>query len=548
MADYSRAEREEAVKRGEAMPDKESGGKFPIKNASDLHNAIEDYNRIPAGEKPAVKRHIIARARALGLTSKLPADWHVGAEGVADDVLTQDTGTTDLGTQSEVLRLGSKTSVRSVDRGLADDGHRKKKREDPLHIVDEATLGSALRAYRDLPESDKPAAMGRIVNRARQLRLVSRLPKEWNVTQEDIRLSAVLVLDEAIGEAITQEAVPDADASDGVMRIKVPFYIGNSVARTAAFKKPILFPSSLLPQIVEEGTRRIAEGKMPLTVYARHAHAMSAEEMPIGKIVALEHDNRVGRAVIDIVDDGRYGTQTQRLIKAKMLNAVSLRSEEFELEDAKVNGQMVLEAKVLQLAGIDFAPDGPAQPTFGIEVLAAEAVVEHNPPPDEEDDPHMEITLERVRAEAPAIVQEIERPLREQITSLTAERDSAITERDAERAKVIELEKATAKSEADAEVAKLAAEFPQPAEALKVLQEKCKDCANAAEVKAAVAPILLDALKHATKPVAPAGDEKPAGMLLAEMFGKPRGQVITQDATHEDESESERVWGLAVPD
>jgi hypothetical protein len=250
---------------------------------------------------------------------------------------------------------------------------------------------------------------------------------------------------------------------------------------------------------------------MPLTVYARHAHAMSAEEMPIGKIVELEHDGRVGRAVIDIVDDGRFGTQTQRLVKAKMLNAVSLRSEEFELEDAKVNGQMVLEAKVLQLAGIDFAPDGPAQPTFGIEVLAAEAVVEHNPPPDEEDDQHMEITLERVRAEAPAIIQEIEKPLREQITSLTAERDSTITERDELRGKVIELEKATAKSEADAEVAKLAAEFPKPADALKVLQDKCKDCANAAEVRGTVAPILLDALKHATKPVETTGDDFPAG-------------------------------------
>ncbi len=68
---YSAEERKKMSESGEAMPD----GSYPIANGSDLSNAIQAYGR--ASNQATVKRHIVRRARALGETSKLPADWNV---------------------------------------------------------------------------------------------------------------------------------------------------------------------------------------------------------------------------------------------------------------------------------------------------------------------------------------------------------------------------------------------------------------------------------------------------------------------------------------
>lgn len=69
MTTFSTAERKSLAKQGKAEPD----GSFPIRNASDLKNAIRDFGR--AGSKPSDKAHIIARAKALGLSGNLPMSW-----------------------------------------------------------------------------------------------------------------------------------------------------------------------------------------------------------------------------------------------------------------------------------------------------------------------------------------------------------------------------------------------------------------------------------------------------------------------------------------
>jgi hypothetical protein len=56
----SQGARQEAEGKGEAMP----GGRFPIRNTSDLSNAKHAFGR--ANDKPAVKRWINKRARDLG--------------------------------------------------------------------------------------------------------------------------------------------------------------------------------------------------------------------------------------------------------------------------------------------------------------------------------------------------------------------------------------------------------------------------------------------------------------------------------------------------
>jgi hypothetical protein len=70
---------------GIAMPD----GSYYIRNADDLQNAIDSVGRATpnAGEsdvarRNAVRRHIIKRAGALKLSSKIPKNW--GADGSLD--------------------------------------------------------------------------------------------------------------------------------------------------------------------------------------------------------------------------------------------------------------------------------------------------------------------------------------------------------------------------------------------------------------------------------------------------------------------------------
>lgn len=69
MAEFTEAERRRLAKTGAAMSD----GSFPIRNAEDLHNAIQSIGR--AKDPAAAKRHIVKRARALQMKSALPLSW-----------------------------------------------------------------------------------------------------------------------------------------------------------------------------------------------------------------------------------------------------------------------------------------------------------------------------------------------------------------------------------------------------------------------------------------------------------------------------------------
>jgi hypothetical protein len=68
---YTQKQRDEMAKAGLAMPD----GAYPIKDAEDLDNAI---STVGLGNAPdsAIRKHIIARAQALGLSSKIPDSWN----------------------------------------------------------------------------------------------------------------------------------------------------------------------------------------------------------------------------------------------------------------------------------------------------------------------------------------------------------------------------------------------------------------------------------------------------------------------------------------
>lgn len=75
---FSDAKRKELADKGHAMPD----GSFPIETTGDLENAVAAHGRAKDPEK--AKEHIIARAKDLKATDKLPADWE-GSTAEKDD-------------------------------------------------------------------------------------------------------------------------------------------------------------------------------------------------------------------------------------------------------------------------------------------------------------------------------------------------------------------------------------------------------------------------------------------------------------------------------
>jgi hypothetical protein len=75
--EFSAAEREKDAEAGVAMPD----GAYPIRTAQDVENAVRDYYR--SGQKPDVKAHIIARAKAIGAENALPDGWTEPADKAA---------------------------------------------------------------------------------------------------------------------------------------------------------------------------------------------------------------------------------------------------------------------------------------------------------------------------------------------------------------------------------------------------------------------------------------------------------------------------------
>jgi hypothetical protein len=77
-AEFSAKERDRLADEGIAMED----GSFPIRNGSDLRNAIMSVGR--ASDPDAARRHIIKRARALDLLDELPEAWNISAAAASE--------------------------------------------------------------------------------------------------------------------------------------------------------------------------------------------------------------------------------------------------------------------------------------------------------------------------------------------------------------------------------------------------------------------------------------------------------------------------------
>lgn len=488
-----------------AMPN----GDFEIENASDLKFVIKDIktNNLSKYSRSEVMAHVIRRAKALDLVSLLPPEWNVTME------ITMDTGTPDL----SLPVITTKTHLRRAIRTYGGGKRRK------AHII----------------------------KRAKALGASSMLPEGWVSgeeiiveVKEEVKLpetfTSFLVLEGDVPPAVVLEAVEGQ--AEGTLRVRMPFYVGESIAKPPHIPGKVYFPTALLSETISEGKKQITAGKQPLTVYARHHHAESSDYLPIGGIVGLEQEGRIGYVILEI-EPTTLGKDAQILLQAKppKLNAVSLRSgpKRFELEEVKVNGEHMYRPTKLLLDGVDFAPDAPAMATYGLEILTAEATVEkENPEPIKKKEVSQqvdEITLEAVRAK-PEIVEEIEKPLLKRI-------DDEMTKNKSLTAENATLKEAAARNDLNEYAKEMAAKHPQKEEAEKIFLELAATCKTKEEFAAKLLPHFVNATASIKTVTAETLEDK-----VKKLFPITGSQTLTEEIEEEIEDDKvERVGALVVP-
>ncbi|MEV6833484.1 hypothetical protein AB0N17_02965 [Streptomyces sp. NPDC051133] len=110
-ADTTAAGRRAAAGTGAAMPD----GSYPIKTKADLRKAIRAVGRGNA-DHSAIRKHIIKRAKALGLEAMVPSNWN--ADGSLKDAAKAD-GSEELVAKAEQILRDARALAPSLTK--ADD-------------------------------------------------------------------------------------------------------------------------------------------------------------------------------------------------------------------------------------------------------------------------------------------------------------------------------------------------------------------------------------------------------------------------------------------
>jgi hypothetical protein len=123
---YTEEQRSSLAEEGMALPD----GSYPIKDESDLSNAIQAFGR--AKDKAKAKAHIMKRARDLGREDLIPETWNSKAEDTGDD-----------------------------------------------DIANEDDLRQAIQSFGSIPDDEKDQAKARIIKRAMDLNLEDLIPTNW---------------------------------------------------------------------------------------------------------------------------------------------------------------------------------------------------------------------------------------------------------------------------------------------------------------------------------------------------------------------------------
>lgn len=209
--EFSGKERKRLAASGAAMPD----GGFPIADVEDLENAIRAIGR--AKDPAATKKHIIARARSLGASDKIPEDWRSATDkllakalgDMAEAVLNSDGGDEfepELATML-ALDFGEDAAPAVTDACEAMQVSAESIAEDDAAVDKAAALRDSFGQFLDhvqtiAPKGDVEKAWKGIAKRCRAVILSKRKDNPMEITLEKAM--------EKIAKLETQAAANDA--------------------------------------------------------------------------------------------------------------------------------------------------------------------------------------------------------------------------------------------------------------------------------------------------------------------------------------------------
>jgi HK97 family phage prohead protease len=127
VAKYDAAALKKMAANGQAMPD----GSYPIADGEDLHNAIHAVGR-GGGSHNAIRKHIMARAKTLGMSQMIPDNWKadgsiVGANSARAALLSG---------SRERRRHVAECEIRSTSSGLLHFEGVFVRFDDPYEVTD----------------------------------------------------------------------------------------------------------------------------------------------------------------------------------------------------------------------------------------------------------------------------------------------------------------------------------------------------------------------------------------------------------------------------
>lgn len=201
-ADLSAAGRRKAAASGAAMPD----GSYPIQTKSDLRKAIKAVGRGNA-DHSAIRKHIIKRAKALGLEAMVPENWQ--ADGSLKDANKADEET--IAKAEALLR-----DVRELAPSLAkaDDGDGSDGGEDESEDVAGAEQAIAVIAKLIIAEAES-LAMGNL-NEACDIDLLLSAVRSlaWFKEREEAEQGSDEDADMSLADKPTKTSAPAANDGD----------------------------------------------------------------------------------------------------------------------------------------------------------------------------------------------------------------------------------------------------------------------------------------------------------------------------------------------
>ena len=232
FADISKEARMKLAEKGQALPD----GSYPIRNESDLKNAIKAYGRSNPEDRAKVRTHIRKRARALGKEDLIPDVWKAASTeedlGKALAVEAQDQGKYTPETQPRDAKGKFRQVLARIKQDLGDSGSEEaiKKIEEVENLDDAGNYMDAARAAGDLISivdrlytgALDSQSLENVRSSARELgKVIANLPLPFGSDTEKVRYSdlppalkgliedMILRVEDKIGQKDADEATVD---------------------------------------------------------------------------------------------------------------------------------------------------------------------------------------------------------------------------------------------------------------------------------------------------------------------------------------------------